>query len=114
MQHLPIYGAVKGSVSLHLAVHVTRPPCPITQAFVGEVVNVGELRWLEEWKNSKDKKALLTTVPTTRHSNSARISGLISKRSVFIKVVIKLACIAVPTPCVLFLNSALCSRQSIT
>eukprot|EP00752_Nemacystus_decipiens_P003497 g3229.t1 len=32
------------------------------QAFVDEVVNVGELRWLEEWRDSKDKKALLTKV----------------------------------------------------
>lgn len=34
-------------------------PC---KAFVDEVVNVGELRWLEEWKGSKDKKALLAKV----------------------------------------------------
>ena len=33
-----------------------------TQAFVDEVVNVGELRWLEEWKDSKDRKALLAKV----------------------------------------------------
>eukprot|EP00903_Cladosiphon_okamuranus_P014136 g13137.t1 len=32
------------------------------QAFVDEVVNVGELRWLEQWKESADKKALLTKV----------------------------------------------------
>ncbi len=29
---------------------------------MNEVVNVGELRWLEGWKDSKDKKAFLTKV----------------------------------------------------
>ncbi|CAM9747685.1 unnamed protein product [Pylaiella littoralis] len=32
------------------------------QAFVDEVVNIGELRWLEEWKDSKDKLGLLAKV----------------------------------------------------
>lgn len=42
-------------------------PCFNPQAFVDEVVNVGELRWLEEWKESRDKKALLTKVPRRHH-----------------------------------------------
>lgn len=37
-------------------------PATPSQAFVDEVVNIGELRWLEEWKDSKDKLGLLAKV----------------------------------------------------
>lgn len=38
------------------------PPSP-SQAFVNELVTVGEFKWLAEWDNSTDKKGLLAKVP---------------------------------------------------
>lgn len=38
------------------------PPFPFAQAFVEELINIGELKWLQEWSYSTDKKGLLTKV----------------------------------------------------
>lgn len=38
------------------------PPPPHAQAFVDELVNIGELKWLVEWNDATDKKGLLTKV----------------------------------------------------
>lgn len=78
--------AVASELVLHVVSHATafprtpgRGPALFTQAFVKELVDVGEHTWLKDWEGMKDfhqKKALLAKIMwcTTISSRNAAVT----------------------------------------